>query len=211
MKPNSTKRRLVWSELKVGIFLTFITFLMVFSIFFSGLIGKIFQEKLPLTISAENIGGLRPGAPVRFKGFEVGSVRDIDISSKGETIQILVDKKYENLLFHNASAEIKTIGLLGSMYVEIFPGSKDSGLLKSNQTIKGTLTDPLTILGKDLPRTLNTFSKLMDQIDNGQGSAGAIIHDSAMASDLKAATSNLNKLLEDMRKNPKKYFNIKVL
>ncbi len=61
--------------------------------------------------------------------------------------------------------------------------------------------------------TGETFSELrmiMEKINKGEGNAGMLLADDSLYHNLKESAIQLELLLEDIRKNPKKYFNITV-
>lgn len=210
MQEKNTRHILSWSELRLAVFISFIVVLSVFSIFFSGVISTIFQQKFPLTITIENVAGLRVGAPVWLHGITVGSVQKIDISLNSEIIQISVNRKYQPYIYKNASAEIKAVGLLGSKYVELLRGNESTGQIQPNQKIQGTLIDPLKNIDENLTLSVKRISILLDSINNGKGSAGVLVNDTSLSADLKGAVANLRSLLEEIRKDPKKFFSVKV-
>ncbi len=210
MQKKNTRHILSWSELRLAVFFSIIIVLTVFSIFFSGLLSNIFQKKFPLTITTENVAGLRIGAPVWLHGITVGSVQKIDFSLNSEIIQILVGRKYQPFIYKNASAEIKAVGLLGSKYVELLRGQESTGPIQPNQKIQGKLVDPLKSMDENLSLSIERISILLDSINKGKGTAGILVNDTSLSSDLKGATANLRSLLEEIRKDPKKFFSVKV-
>ena len=54
------------------------------------------------------------------------------------------------------------------------------------------------------------FEKLMSDLDKGQGSAGALLHDKQLYENMNAAASEARALIGDIRKDPRKYLNVKV-
>lgn len=90
-----------------------------------------------VTAAFENIGGLKPRAPVKSAGVVVGRVEDITFD--GKTYQAIVkmniDKRYAFTLDTNAS--ILTAGLLGEQYVGLEVGG-DPDNLKDGDKIDQT-------------------------------------------------------------------------
>jgi len=54
-------------------------------------------------------------------------------------------------------------------------------------------------------KTLAQTSEIMKKINSGQGSLGALVHNDTLYHNLKNSTESLNKLLIDMKENPKRY------
>ncbi len=89
-----------------------------------------FGEHKGYTVSArfDNIGGLKPRAPVRSAGVTVGRVKSISLDAK--TYQGVVRMEIDNFVKFpkDTSAKILTAGLLGDQYVGLEPGADDKEL-----------------------------------------------------------------------------------
>ena len=76
----------------------------------------------------DNIGGLKPRAPVRVAGVTVGRVTQIALDNKTfqgvATLDIAKDYKFPK----DTSAKILTAGLLGDQYVGLEPGGDEINL-----------------------------------------------------------------------------------
>ena len=85
----------------------------------------------------DNIGGLKPRAPVRSAGVTVGRVTRISLDPK--TYQGVVRMEIdEHVKFpKDTSAKILTAGLLGDQYIGLEPGDDDKELA-ANDTINRT-------------------------------------------------------------------------
>jgi phospholipid/cholesterol/gamma-HCH transport system substrate-binding protein len=210
MKQPVTRHLLTWSELKLAVFFSVVIVLVVFTIFFSNVVYSIFQKTIPLTITIADVGGLKTGAPVWLQGVTVGSVQRIDVLSNNQVVYINVEKKYQPFLYQDAFAQVKAVGLLGSKYVELNRGTEKNGPIQPDQKINGKLVDPLASMSQSLTNTISQLSTLIDSINNGNGTAGVLVNDTSLATDVKGTTENLRSLFEEMRKNPKKFFNVKV-
>ena len=93
----------------------------------------------------ENIGGLKPRAPVKSAGVLVGRVDEIQFDSKSFTARVAlnVDRRY--LFPKDSSVSILTSGLLGEQYVGLEAGGDDV-MLKDGETVQ--LTQSAVVLEK---------------------------------------------------------------
>ncbi len=205
-----TRHILSWSELKLAVFITVVIVLVVFTIFFSGLVTSIFRQHFSLFITISDVGGLKVGAPVWLQGVTVGKVSRIDVLSKSQVVVVEIDKKYQPFLYEDAYAEVKAVGLLGSKYVELVRGTKDKGPVDVKKKIRGSLVDPLKTMDENLSRTIEQISVLINRINHGDGTAGALINDSTLAADIKGTMNNIRALIEEIRKNPKDFFKVEI-
>lgn len=57
---------------------------------------------------------------------------------------------------------------------------------------------------------LESLNRIVQKIEHGEGSAGMLLNDDELYEKLKGSSAQLELLLEDIKNNPKKYFNISV-
>jgi phospholipid/cholesterol/gamma-HCH transport system substrate-binding protein len=81
-----------------------------------------------VTAKFDNIGGLKPRAPVRSAGVTVGRVLSISLDPR--TYQGLVRMEIDNFIKFpkDTSAKILTSGLLGDQYIGLEPGAMEKEL-----------------------------------------------------------------------------------
>ncbi len=59
-------------------------------------------------------------------------------------------------------------------------------------------------------KTISDFDLIIQQINSGEGSLGLLLKNDSLYYELESSSKNLDLLLEDIRKNPKRYINISV-
>ena len=96
-----------------------------------------FQPTYAVKLKFDNIGGLKPRAPVKSAGVTVGRVDSIgfDQNTYQALVTIDLDKQYQ--FPKDSSAKILTSGLLGEQYIGLEPGGDDQ-MLKAGDTISMT-------------------------------------------------------------------------
>jgi ABC-type transporter Mla subunit MlaD len=67
------------AEVKAGVFLTVCLALFVVMLFFFGKLGRVLKGRQEISVVFTSVTSLRPDAPVRYNGVEVGRVKDITI------------------------------------------------------------------------------------------------------------------------------------
>lgn len=85
----------------------------------------------------DNIGGLKPRAPVKSAGVTVGRVASITLDSKSFQGLVTLELEKRYAFPKDTSAAILTAGLLGDQYVGLNPGGADDNLGQGD-TIKMT-------------------------------------------------------------------------
>ena len=90
-----------------------------------------------VTSKFDNIGGLKPRAPVKSAGVVVGRVENIQFDDKSyqALVTLQLDNRYQ--FPKDSSAKILTSGLLGEQYIGLEAGG-DSANLASGDKIKMT-------------------------------------------------------------------------
>lgn len=104
-------------------------------------VGNLTSSKLgdtyAVTAAFENVGGLKPRAPVKSAGVVVGRVESIGFDSVTyeAVVNIKIDKQYT--FPKDTFANIYTAGLLGEQYIGLEAGG-DEALLKEGDKIAHT-------------------------------------------------------------------------
>lgn len=121
-----------------------------------------FQETYQIVARFDNIGGLKPRAPVKSAGVTVGRVGDIsfDDQSFKASVQLQLNSNYQ--FPKDTSAKILTSGLLGEQYIGLEPGG-DLENLAAGDAI--TMTQSALVLESLISQFL--FSKAADAVEEG--------------------------------------------
>jgi len=92
-----------------------------------------FQQTYPVITKFDNIGGLKPRAPVKSAGVVVGRVADIRFDDK--SFQAVVTLKLESSYKFpkDTSAKILTSGLLGEQYIGLEAGGDTQNLVAGDR------------------------------------------------------------------------------
>jgi phospholipid/cholesterol/gamma-HCH transport system substrate-binding protein len=90
-----------------------------------------------LTANFENIGGLKPKAPVRSAGVVVGRVASIDYDpeSFNAVVTLKIEQRYSKFP-KDTFASIYTSGLLGEQYIGLAPGGDEKVLANGDRISK---------------------------------------------------------------------------
>lgn len=126
------------------------------------------------------------------------------LEGTSKTVDNLVDKQSTRI--NNILANVEAIS---------------ANLKSSNVYLTGTLANfnkiSDDVAKANIKQTLDNANKAVSdlqatitKINNGQGSMGLLLNDDKMYNNLNDASSNLNKLLIDLKANPKRYINLSV-
>ena len=96
-----------------------------------------FSKTYAITGKFDNIGGLKPQAPVKSAGVVVGRVGDIRFDDKSYQALVTLDMDAGHKFPKDSSLKILTAGLLGEQYIGIVPGG-DTVNLAAGDRINST-------------------------------------------------------------------------
>ncbi|MDQ8182521.1 outer membrane lipid asymmetry maintenance protein MlaD [Pelagicoccus sp. SDUM812005] len=101
--------------------------------------GRFFgNDSQNVTAIFSNIGGLSSGSNITIAGVKIGTVGPITLNAetlKAE-VTLLIDKDIQ--LWDDATAAIKTNGLIGDKYISIYPGTEIEGI---SMELSGPIVD----------------------------------------------------------------------
>lgn len=130
-----------------------------------------------------------------FKHLEkaTGNLEDIIGSEKGTMVGIL--KNFESITQNLKKNEDKISNILTNF------SSLTDTLVQAD--VAGTLIET--------QRALQEFADIMKSVNKGEGSVGAFLTDRGLYNQMENAATNLNRLMSDIRLNPKKYVSFSLL
>ena len=190
-EPVGQRRNLI-----VGIFVLVGFFLSGLVIFLLGDERRLFASAYSYKTSFPDVQGLKPGAPVRMGGIDIGHVEQVGYShndGKDTTIYVSFEvvKSEASRIRVDSKARVTTKGLLGDKIIEITKGGEAAESLAPNSYIDGE--EPEDMFGK--------FTSTADE-------AKIAIHNVALATeplsnpelhkDIRGAAASLNKILGDV-------------
>jgi phospholipid/cholesterol/gamma-HCH transport system substrate-binding protein len=92
-----------------------------------------FGKTYSITGKFDNIGGLKPQAPVKSAGVVVGRVGDIKFDDKSYQALVTLDLETGYKFPKDSSLKILTAGLLGEQYIGIEPGGDTNNLVAGDR------------------------------------------------------------------------------
>jgi phospholipid/cholesterol/gamma-HCH transport system substrate-binding protein len=96
-----------------------------------------FSKTYSVSAVFDNIGGLKPRAPVKSAGVVVGRVASIDFDDKNYQARVILNINEKFHFPKDSSARILTSGLLGEQYIGLEAGG-DEKVLDENSKITQT-------------------------------------------------------------------------
>ena len=188
-------------KIQLGLFVIIGLLLFVLAVYFIGDKQKMFGKTNHLTCVFNNVNGLQLGNNVRYSGVNVGTVRSIEmISDTVIKVDMIIDKSIFSYIKKNAIAIIGSDGLVGNRIINILPRKGDSPSVQAGDAIKSInkvntddMLNTLDITNKNAALLTTDLLKITTQINEGKGTIGLLIKDSAIANEIKSTVYNLKK------------------
>lgn len=182
------------TELKVGVFSIIVVSILVFMTFKVGGLEWGKTKGYTVFVFFNNIAGLDKKTKVRVAGVEAGEIESIDLD--GGRAKITVSIYSDIKIYENASAMIRSTGLLGDKFLEIKIGSPERPLIKDGDTITNVseLVD-IDELARNLSAVSSSFTKVAASLNEVIGTEESKDNLTQTIRNLREITVNLNKTI----------------
>lgn len=204
-------KKVVWSELRVGMLVIVSFSVLAVAIFFISGKGGVFAPRFQIKTYLPAASGLKEGAPVWLAGVEVGKVDGVNISGnpdlrKSVEIKMSVRKEYGNDIRTDSKARLGSIGLLGDKYIELSRGITGQPV-GTGGTVEGSEEADIKKLiesSNDLLANLDVLSdkvrSITEKIERGEGTVGKFINDPALYNNVNHTVAIASSLMDQMKR-----------
>jgi phospholipid/cholesterol/gamma-HCH transport system substrate-binding protein len=193
---------------RLGAFIVATLAILVLGIFIIGGKQYLFSSTYQLKAQFDNVVGLDAGGDVRVGGVHSGTVRNILLPHKpGEKVTVIMDlgKSTHEIIKQDSVATIETEGLLGNQFLAISFGSAGSGDVRDGDTLTSEAPLEMADLFQKTSDILDSSQKAIQnatratanldsisaKIDRGEGTAGALVNDKALYTNLEQTTGSM--------------------
>ncbi len=193
-------RSLAWSELKIGL-LTLVALAIASALIFalSGE-GGFFWQRYSLKTVFTDVAGLKPGAPVRVAGVEVGAVTAVDFLGERVEIVMEIGRDRQPLITTGSTAVLGAVSLLGEAAVDITPARGGTPVVEWGYIPAGVPAGTIAGVTTQATAGLEQVTQLVTDLRAGRGTAGKLLTDDALYTEInrfliaaEAVTSNINR------------------
>jgi phospholipid/cholesterol/gamma-HCH transport system substrate-binding protein len=203
---------------RLGLFVLLSLVLFAVGIFWIGKKQYLFKSTYEISADFTNVAGLFEGSVVRVGGTPQGTVAKIELPNKPDQKVHVVLKMGEatrRVIREDSKASISSEGLVGDKYVEIAFGSPDSPEVKDGAKIEALpplqISDLINKTNGLLDTAKGSMEKIEDTAENlkmisgkinqGQGTAGALVNDKTLYKNLNAGVTAMNEDMQALKKN----------
>jgi phospholipid/cholesterol/gamma-HCH transport system substrate-binding protein len=177
-------RSLGWAELKIGLISIFAIVMTLVLIFLLSGEGGFSWQQYGLKTTFDNIAGLKPGAPVRVAGVEIGAVADAEFRGNRVDVAMKVNENYRHLITTESIASLGSVSLLGESAVDITAAAggapiREWGYVKSERAA-GSLADVAT----QATEGIEELTAVLADIRAGRGTIGQLVTNDSLYREL---------------------------
>jgi phospholipid/cholesterol/gamma-HCH transport system substrate-binding protein len=180
-------------EIKVGLFVIFGLALAMLAIFLIGDTRQLWSPKIEYRTAFQDVAGLKPGAPVRMGGLDIGSVTSVgyggNLGDLRISVKLSINDSQAKRIRSDSTARVVNKGLLGDKMIEVTTGSTQSQALDSKILIPSE--EPADIFS-DARKVAEITEQTIEQLQPLAHALG----DPALSSDIKGTAADTHALLD---------------
>lgn len=173
-------KALTWTELRVGSVVIVSLIVLGFTVLYiGGGGGSPLAPRYVVKALMVDVNGLKPGAPVRLGGVEVGTVTRVDFAGGGGglvEVTMRLDRRVESRVTTESRASLGSLGLLGEKAVDI-QSATTGAPIQDGGYLPGAGEDPVKGLLTDASDSTEHLRRILARMDSGEGTIGKAIRD----------------------------------
>jgi phospholipid/cholesterol/gamma-HCH transport system substrate-binding protein len=178
---EKTAKALTWTELRVGVVaLVSLGILAVTILYIGGGGGTPFTPRYDLKALMSDVNGLKPGAPVRVGGVEVGTVTRVGFASRDARgmveVTMRLDRRVQAQVTTDSQAQLGSLGLLGEKAVDISSSTRGTPIEEKGY-VPAASEDPFKGLLSDASESTAHMRRILSRLDAGEGLVGKALRD----------------------------------
>src|SRR5258708_25172202 len=184
-------------QVKVGIFVLAGLVLTMIAVFLIGNTRQLWEPKVAYRTAFKDVAGLKPGAPVRMGGLDIGQVTAVahahDAKDSRIYVSMSVDRPEAARIRSDSVARVVNKGLLGDKMIELGVGSPDAPPVDAKALLRSE--EPLDMFAA-ANRVAAAAQATIEKLDPLVQSLG----DPQLSADIKGSAADLHALLDAMVK-----------
>ena len=206
-----SQKQLKWSQLRVGITVIVASLTLAVLLFLMSGTAGLFTARITLRSYFDNAQGLRPGAPVRLSGVDIGNVSKIRIVEDKDKqmtpveVTMRVSTKYHFGLRRDSVTSLDTAGVLGETYLDIDSSQAVGPIVHDGDTLATQVHPDFNQVVRASQSTLENMDALLKRADrilafaeSGKGSIGKLIYDPTLYNRFSDTVADFQKIVEQI-------------
>ena len=191
-------RSLAWSELKIGLLTVFALATATMLIFLLSGEGGFFWQRYSLKTVFPNIAGLKPGAPVRVAGVEVGSVTEAQFIGDRVEVVMEVSRDMQSRITSTSVASLGSISLLGEAAVDLTASSQGTPIPEWGYVTSGPTAGSIADVSAKASKGIDELTLLLQETRAGRGTLGRLFTDEALYVEMQSLVSAVETVVQNV-------------
>jgi phospholipid/cholesterol/gamma-HCH transport system substrate-binding protein len=192
-------RSLGWTELKVGIVAVVAIGIATSVIFMVSGEGGFFWQRYTLKAKFDNVAGLKPGAPVRVAGVEVGTVKDVAFRGTEVELTFQLSRDMQPLITNRSTAMIGSVSLLGESSLDLTIARDGTPVPEYGYVPSRRAPGQLADVAEGATKSLEQATQLIKDIRAGKGTVGRLFTDEALYRDIQGFVDAAENVAKSLR------------
>lgn len=148
------------NELKLGFFVSLGIFAILLTIMLLG--NYSLTSKYKVNTYFEDASGLPKKAKVKISGVDIGNIKEISLKDGKAKIILVINRDIK--LYADAKAKIVSMGIIGTKYIDIFPGTPSNKQIRDGDTIASEETQALENM---IGGVVDQINKILSNVSGG--------------------------------------------
>jgi phospholipid/cholesterol/gamma-HCH transport system substrate-binding protein len=191
-------RSLGWAELKIGMVTAFAIVMAMTLIFLLSGEGGFFWQRYSVKTLFPNAAGLKPGAPVRLAGVEVGSVREVDLSGNQVEVVMEINRNYQQHVTTDSRASLGSVSLLGESAVDITASRSGLPIPEWGYVPSGPAVGSLAEVTTKATEGIEELTVILQDIRGGRGTIGRLFSDDALYREMNSLVAAAEDVVQNV-------------
>lgn len=192
----------------VGLFVVVLATALIAGVLWLGADIQRHEYKTYIAYMMESVSGLEENASVKYRGVDVGLVRDISLDpGHPQQVTLLLDIESDVVVRTNDAARLETQGVTGVYYINIVGGTPDAPpvkrrkgaeypVIETNPSLLGRLDALLSEMSQNLIVTSHKIDDLLNE-DNRRALGQILAHFEMVTGSLAGRTQTLKTAVDD--------------
>jgi phospholipid/cholesterol/gamma-HCH transport system substrate-binding protein len=189
-----------WSELKIGIMAVIAVVVAAALILTLSGQGGFWWQRYTLKAKFSNAAGVLEGSPVRVAGVPVGSVTAIRFVGPIVEMDLEVRKDMQERIRTTSTVTIGSVSLLGEGAVDISPATTGEPIPPRGYIPAGEPPAQISDVTTQANKGISELTKLITDIRQGKGTAGKLMTDEQLYSELSQLTTAARQVTDGLSK-----------
>lgn len=177
-------RSLAWSELKIGALTILALVMATMLIFLLSGEGGFFWQRYAVKTVFSSAAGIKPGAPVRVAGVEVGSVTGVAFAGDRVEVVMEISRDMQPRVTSTSVASLGSVSLVGEPAIDITASSSGTPVPEWGYIPSGVAPGSLAAVTTEASAGIETLTVLLQDIRSGGGTVGQLLTDEGLYSQL---------------------------